>query len=324
MDRSEAESRFTEANECYLQGEYSRALDILLDLERAFPDNHRIIKAKAQTLFKIGRHQEALHLCDRLLIEFGYEKARLFRDRIASEMGHEDTPARPIPAGPPALPTSDDSPADVEEGEEEPQQPKQRRFQIKPVRLAILVSLIIGMYFGRVPYWLGGGLIVAYFLIKLAMRAAIYRLFTIPFKLKGKALEDATVELHGFEWTEKPATVPDDDEDEEAKKPRAPLRYAWIEVTITPLVRSRGFTHWEPGELMLASANEKFRGLDDLDKCHRILTVKFITDGQEQDDEGYKVHGPQRLKLLAGLPEGETEFKFVYYTEVFGTISLHE
>ena len=324
MDRSEAELRFSEANSLYLQGEYARALDILLELERVFPGNHRIIKAKAQTLFKIGRHQEALHLCDRLIIDFGYEKARVYRDKIASEMGHEEPASLPIPAEPPALPADIDSPADMEREQEELPLPKKTRFRIKPVRLAILVALIAGMYFGRIPYWLGGGLVAAYFLIKLVMRAAIYRLFTIPFKMKGQALEDATVEMHGFEWTEKPASTSSDDEDEEVEGPRAPLRYACLDVTITPLVRPRGFTHWEPGELVLASANKKVRGLDDLDTCHRIHAVKFITDGQERDDEGYKVHGPQRLKVLAGLPEGETEFKFVYYTEVFGTISLHE
>ncbi|MFA6242587.1 MAG: tetratricopeptide repeat protein [Candidatus Hydrogenedentales bacterium] len=330
MDRAEAERQFAKASDLYLSGEYDDALEILTAVDDAFPNNHRVIKAKAQTLAKLGLYRDAIELCDRLLNEFGYEKARPFRERLIAatqEGGVEDEDGVPVckaelvdddePSGPSG--SKDSDAATPASGKS--------RFRIKPVRLFALVALVVGMYFGYVPYWLGGGLIVAYFAVKYAIRAAIYRLFSLPFKMKGKALAGATVELHGHAWTEAPAKGAgnDDDDKEQVKsKPAQPMRFAWIDVTITPPVRTTGFTHWEPGELMIASAHTKIRGLDDMEKCHRIHAVKFLVDGQEQDDEGYKVGGPQRIKVLAELPMGEAEFKFVYYGEVFGAIALSE
>lgn len=69
--------------------------------------------------------------------------------------------------------------------------------------------------------------------------------------MKGKALVGASVEVHGFEWTTKPMSVEDEDE----QRTDARLRYVWVDVTISPLPRSEGFTHWEAGELMLGPEN---------------------------------------------------------------------
>src|SRR5690606_18847239 len=139
---------------------------------------------------------------------------------------------------------------DSEAGYEDEKRPSWLR--IKPFRLLILIALCLGMWRGYVPYWLGGGLIIAYFLLSFAIRAALYRLFTIPFKLKGRALEGATATVH----TVTPAEPPKAEADGEGP---AYSRYVWIEVTITPPAQSRGFTHWEPGELAIAPASLRLK-----------------------------------------------------------------
>ncbi|GMW03089.1 MAG: hypothetical protein AMXMBFR84_42250 [Candidatus Hydrogenedentota bacterium] len=340
MEHSEAQDLFAKAGQLYLDGRYDEALDILTTLDERYPNNHRVLKAKARTLGKIGRLDEAIALCDRLIDEFNYEKARQLRDKLQRRL--HGGPADDSVQGP-----SDDDKAyplevveEVRESDHEPMeggvhvvslQPKERRFKIKPIRLLILVAIAVGVYLGYVPWWLGVGIVGAYFVIKYAIRAALYRLFTLPFKMKGKALDGATVEMHGFEWTQKPTSEAGDDEDENESKPKVPLEYAWIDVTISPPPRTQGFTHWEPGELALAPYKTKIKSLDDMDKCFHIHDYKHVVagkefeEGEEDNDEeeyGMKVHGPHRIKVLVGLPQGEREFKFVYYSVVFGRIDL--
>jgi len=358
MNQSQAEEEFSEASRLYVDGRYVDALAVLSALDGRFPGNLNILKAKARTLEKLGRIREALAVCDQLLSELGYHKARVMRDRLvarldeAGDAGPRGLSGSPVvyDAGAPGRDgvvdvlevaedswgteddvesglggTIDDEAVELREmgdGKSESAAEPPSRFRIKPVRLGLLLLIVVGIYFGYLAWWFGGGLIAAYFLIKFAARRAVHKLFSLPFKMKGKALAGATAELHGFQWTTKPATTAYAHEEEEDAKPSAPLRYVWIDVTITPPVRTQGFTHWEPGELMLAPAKSKIRGLDDMDKCFGIEDVKFVQDGQETDDEGAKVRGPYRLKILAGVPEHETVFKFMYYGECFGELIL--
>jgi len=100
------------------------------------------------------------------------------------------------------------------------------------------------------------------------------------------------------------------------------LRYAWLDVTITPQERTKGFTHWEPGELVLAPLGMKYKSPDDMDNCFSVHSLKLVVDGQEQEEEGMKYHGPLRVKLLVGLPMDQNAFKFVYYFEQFGELRV--
>ena len=339
MDKSEAERRFQKADKLYTYGRFEDALADLDALDSAFPNNHRVLNARVRTLEQLQRYDEALALCDRLVNELGYQKAQTMKDRLAEEVAragsapqdafwsNEPGPApSPSPIAPPAL-----SPVTVVAAGAEslPDAPAKRRFKLKPVRLIILLGLIAGMYLGYVPYWLGGGLIGAYFVIKYILigligKWLIFKIFTAPFKMKGKALEGATCQLHGHEWTEKPASIAEEEQDgdEDDVKPFVPLRYVWLDVTITPQERTQGFTHWEPGELALAPLGLKYTGLDDMEKCFSVHNIKVIVDGQEAEEEGMKYHGPVRLKMLFGVPLDQDAFKFVYYFEQFGELKL--
>ena len=192
-------------------------------------------------------------------------------------------------------------------------------FRIKPMRLALLCVLLLGMYGGQLSPWLGWGIIILYFGIKFAIRHFFQRLLTMPFAMKGKVLQGATAEVHGYTWTDKPINDEYIDDDEGLS-----LRYAWVDVTITPkelTEESQGFTHWEPGELMICPRWHKIRKVSDIDVCLQVEDVKFLEgEGIVGDDD--KCLGKQRVKLLIGIPEGQTEFNFVYYMEVFGEFLL--
>ncbi len=334
MDKSEAERRFQKADKLFTYGRFEDALADLEALDSAYPNNHRVLNARVRTLEQLQRYDEALALCDKLVSELGYQKAQTMRDRLADEVARSGNAPQdafwsnepgPALSPPPVSPVS--NPVPVEESASDA--PAKRRFKLKPVRLLILLGLIAGMYFAYVPYWLGGGLIGAYFIIRYVLIGLIgkwlmFKIFTAPFKMKGKALEGATCQLHGHEWTEKPASIAEEEQDgdEDDVKPFVPLRYVWLDVTIAPHERTQGFTHWEPGELALAPFGLKYKGLDDMDKCFSVHNIKVLVDGQEAEEEGMKYHGPVRLKMLFGVPLDQDAFKFVYYFEQFGEIKL--
>lgn len=339
MDKSEAERRFQKADKLFTYGRFEDALADLDALDAAFPNNHRVLNARVRTLEQLQRYDEALAVCDRLVNELGYQKAQTMKDRLAEEVArsggtpqnafwsNEPGPApSPAPGAPPA---TSPVPVATAGADSTPDTPARKRFKLKPVRLLILLGLIAGMYFAYVPYWLGGGLIGAYFVIKYVVIGLIgkwlmFKIFTAPFKMKGKALEGATCQLHGHEWTEKPASIAEEEQDgdDDDVKPFVPLRYVWLDVTIAPQERTQGFTHWEPGELALAPLGLKYTGLDDMDKCFSVHNIKVLVDGQEAEEEGMKYHGPVRLKMLFGVPLDQDAFKFVYYFEQFGELKL--
>ncbi len=331
MGESEAQARFREASQLYTEGRYEEALALISELDYEFPGTINLLKAKARTLAKLGRVSEAIAVCDRLEQVFGYEKARLFRNQLEAKANggvptisfepNNPTGADDLDDDTPAVEMTEIPSADVEDAA------KKKRIRIKPVRLVLLLLIIAGMYFGYINYYVGGGIIAAYFIIKFGLKilfgAALKSLFSIPFKMKGKALDGATAELHSIEWAEKPKDADAGDDEDEPRKIKEPLRYAWLDVTITPQPRTKGFTHWEPGEIMIAPGTMKIRKLDDMDKCFRIYDIKIIAeDGQEQKDEGYKFHGPQRLKMLAEFPESAKSLKFYYYGFGFGDLAI--
>lgn len=331
MGESEAQARFKQASQLYTNGRYEEALALISELDYEFPGTINLLKAKARTLAKLGRVSEAIAVCDRLESVFGYDKARLFRNQLeAKANGGVPTISFDLSTANASDDQDEESPAvemtEIPSADAE-DSTKKRRFRIKPVRLILLLLIVAGMYLGYINYYVGGGIVAAYFILKFALKfifgAALKSLFSIPFKMKGKALAGATAELHGFQWAGRPKEADAGEDEDEPRKVKEPLRYAWLDVTITPQPRSSGFTHWEPGEIMIAPGTLKVRKLDDMDKCFRVYDIKIIgEDGQEQVDEGYKFHGPQRLKMLAEFPESAKSLKFFYYGYGFGDLPI--
>ena len=329
MGESKAEVRFRQASQLYMDGRYEEALALISELDNEFPGSVNLLKAKARALAKLGRLSEAIAVCDRLERELGYEKARVFRKQLETKV-NGGVPTISFDSNGAGANDDDDTPAvEMTEipGAESGDEPTKKRFRIKPVRLVLLLLIIAGTYLGYIDYYVGGGIIAAYFIVKFGLKilfgAALKSLLSIPFKMKGKALDGATAELHGFEWAEKPKDADAGDDEDEPRKVKGPLRYAWLDVIITPQPRSSGFTHWEPGEIMIAPGTLKIRKLDDMDKCFRIYDIKIIADdGQEQEDEGFKLGGQQRLKMLAEFPANAESLRFFYYGYGFGDLPV--
>ncbi|NIA14959.1 MAG: hypothetical protein GWP08_12865 [Nitrospiraceae bacterium] len=84
MKAQEAEAKFKQADALFRQTRYREALELLVELDRAFPNTQRVLYPMALSLFHVDCQGEALELCDRLIANFGYAKARDLKARIES------------------------------------------------------------------------------------------------------------------------------------------------------------------------------------------------------------------------------------------------
>ena len=314
MTEDEAEVQFAEADRLFRERQFEDALELLTALDREFPNQHRLMNALAKTLTKCGQYNEALAIYDRLMNEMEYEKAEFPRERVIEKIESHSEALEPTPG--PEFEEGFALESDKDFSDED--DVKESRFKMKPVRLLALIGLCVGMYLQYVPYSVGGGIIGAYFVITIGLRVAFTRLVMIPFKMKGRALQDAAAEIHHYEWTSKPTGDEYDDVEEE----KAPRKFVSLDVTITPKPNDGQFTYWEPGELMIANVGQRIRKPDDLDHCDQVHDIKIYRDGQWKEDEEGKYAGPLRLKLLASVPHDAADVKFVYYFEGFGPFSL--
>lgn len=201
---------------------------------------------------------------------------------------------------------------------------------------AVLLVLVLAMVLAVVAFNLWGvwGLlgvigmgVLSLFGLKLMVGVFLKKLFTAPFQMKGAVLRDAGLEVHSVTPAAPPAVPGAEAGEEEAEEAPAAEALAWyhLDVTVTPREPRGGFTHWEPGELVLAGPEAKgSEGLDDLqeDDACQVEEVRIWRDGQWQPDEEYKYPGPQRLRLLVGAPPDQRRARLRYYFEVFGWIEL--
>jgi hypothetical protein len=325
MKPDDATKQFRQADDRYRRGQYDAALLLLEELDDAFPNDKNLMFARARTLGKLGRCDEALEICDRLVAEFDYARAARLQVRLLKSMTEqiEDDADQEVPATAPApLPNFDVRLPEDNVEDDEPET-KERRFRIKPIRLFLLAGLVTLAALRFVPIPVAIGLVVGYFVLKWVAGAAIKRLFTMPFKMKGKALEGAIVDIHGVTPAPQPEPHLLDDID-----PNGPeLRFVWIDMTVHPQEHTEGFSHWEPGELVLAPLSMRIKGLDDLDKCFSVLDARLVGNGtteagEDEDDDFGKYAGPARIKLMVGLPKESDDYQFVYYTETFGHVHV--
>ena len=187
------------------------------------------------------------------------------------------------------------------------------------VFVAAIVAVAISVKY--LPWW--GLLLGAVALIvigKFLIKRLFFRLLVTPFKLKGAVLKAATVEVHSL--TAAAAPPPTEGEPADA----TPRTWYSLEVTIRPGGASTPFGAWEPGELRLVAPESVLDpspdtlGGDD-DTCE-IKSVEVQQEGAFQPDDGMKLPGQQRLKLLIGVKPSAGGLKFRYYFEEFGSVML--
>ena len=173
--------------------------------------------------------------------------------------------------------------------------------------------------------------------VKYLIRYAVSRLGRMAadlFQIKSQVLRGARVEVHSV----RPIEVPpgaiaefteldrDEEEREELLHPEK-LRWYEIEATIFPGPGTPGpMTHWDIDDLVLVPAGtaeirstEALEAVVDEVHFHRLI---LIENGEEVEPEQSKLPGPRRLRFVAGFPPVSRDWKFRYYFEQFGRVSL--
>lgn len=204
------------------------------------------------------------------------------------------------------------------------------------LRWALLLVLILTILaFKFLPWYVLVGLaVLVVFSAPLVGRWLLHRLFLLPFKAKGAVLRRAAVTVHALDPATRPAPretarlgyqwhegdeEPDAADDQPTEQPVS-RRYYRLVATVTPRPKVGGFQHWEPGELRLILPQT--RPMQDEDDACTIEDLAIEEDGVFRPDEGFKLHGEQKLRLLLGVRPGVGRLVFQYYFETFGEVVL--
>jgi tetratricopeptide (TPR) repeat protein len=141
MDAREAQSKFRAADRFFRQGYFHEALDILVELDTEFPNTADILYPKALCCEKLGRHEEAVRLAEKLADDF-------HDPRVLHLMPQEEGEAKPEPELRPEPPKSFtldlgtdliDDLLGVEPQPEEEEEPR----NWKPVKVGVAVVLAL-------------------------------------------------------------------------------------------------------------------------------------------------------------------------------------
>ncbi len=130
------------------------------------------------------------------------------------------------------------------------------------------------------------------------------------------------------------------DQDGLEDEPNVVRNYYEIEATITPRTPQGPFFYWDFTDLTLVKPGRLW--YEDDHSC-RVASVELAPDGiilqnrqrvdvddldeeesenEAEDDDGTKVCGPRRVKMLVGIKQGIPELVFSYYFENFGKLQL--
>ena len=206
-----------------------------------------------------------------------------------------------------------------------------------------LIVLILFAVLGFAAYKVAGpvgliGFIVVivalFFLGKKFAGAALGKLLTAPFQMKGAVLRGAKVRVHQVTETSGPVrrvtmgNQRDDDRESDAES-RGGRRFFLVEVTVTPPGEDSGaFKSWEPGSLVLVPVGTSKRDIGNLNEDQQAQVQSYdLWEGtrflhSDSEDDETAVEGEQRLRLLFSAGKNLTKVKFQYYLEFFGELDL--
>ena len=159
---------------------------------------------------------------------------------------------------------------------------------------------------------------------KLMVRSAVARIKNFAselFRVKSRVLRGATVDVHSV----RPVPSPEEFEPEDDAQP-AELDWFEIEATIFPAPNAVGpMTHWDLDDLRLVPIDEPNREpleAAEIESEIGFARIAIVENGVASEPEQSTLHGPQRLRFVAGLPRGIRVWKFRYYFEQFGRVEL--
>lgn len=163
-DRKEAERLFSEADKLYRQQRYADALEILDRLDRDFPNQHRVLFPRARCLARLGQFNDALTLCQSLVNEHAYDKARPLLDQLTQHQASPSTvELEPyLESGFETPPPTDgrafDSKIDLQHpppiGISGIDKKRKRPFNLMSMRTMLLVAIGIAVGVGWLAWWL--------------------------------------------------------------------------------------------------------------------------------------------------------------------------
>lgn len=76
MEKWKAKRDFAAADDLFQRKKYNEALEVLNRLNREYPNNRRVMMPRALCLAEMGRYHEAATLCEQILAEQEYPRAR--------------------------------------------------------------------------------------------------------------------------------------------------------------------------------------------------------------------------------------------------------
>lgn len=167
--------------------------------------------------------------------------------------------------------------------------------------------------------------IASLFLMRYLAGKMLRKAFEAPFAAKGAVLREALVKVLSVTPTTAPDADLNDDPGETEDAPPIPRTWYNVELTITPQAAPGPFESWAPGDLEVTGPETRtLRSMDDLaDAPGYDLWQVWIWDGQRWvDEQGEKLAGPQRLRLLLSAPATVRRARLRYYFEVFGEVEL--
>lgn len=209
------------------------------------------------------------------------------------------------------------------------------------VVLSLFVTAVV-IAVRELPWWaILGGVVLIGLLGKFLISLLLKRLFLAPFRAKGSVLKGATAVVHDVAIAKPPArpVMPEFDSGKSASSelvPEAvtpsdasadPSEHYLLEVTITPAPSGTGFSHWEPGELMLVKPESVLgpdlsETVEEDDALSFLHGIHYQEEGVWKEDDGIKITGSKRLRIHFAVRRGIRRLKFRYYFEDFGAVEL--
>ncbi len=159
---------------------------------------------------------------------------------------------------------------------------------------------------------------------KLMVRSAVARIknFALEhFRVKCSPLKGATVDVHAVRILPPAQAIEYEDDP-------MPVKLDWFEIdaTIFPAPNAVGpMNDWDIDGLRLVPIDEPDREplqAAEIGDEIGFARIAIVENGAASEPEQSKLHGPQRLRFVAGLPRGIRVWKFRYYFEQFGRVEL--
>ena len=124
MNNNELYLQYRQAIQLIRVGRFEESLHILQEIDTERPDTKNVLYALAVCCEMLGRNEEALDLCDRLIAKYEHPKARIIKLRIEKALAEPEPPKVDLLANlglgkPPTLPPPTPPPASTPPTEED-------------------------------------------------------------------------------------------------------------------------------------------------------------------------------------------------------------